>query len=135
LNAVLFTLLSTTVLCLIIIGSSTAFNIIISLGGASLSSSNIIVIGCMVRKRLVGEHIIPSRFSLGRWGLVVNLTSLCYLLLTTVMILFPTVPNPTLIQMNWASAIFGSLVIFSIFYYFFHGRKNFDGPVAYVKHQ
>ncbi|CAN9102393.1 unnamed protein product [Alternaria alternata] len=135
LNAVLFTLMSSSLLCLIIIGSSIAFNIILSLGGVSLSISNIIVIGCMVRKRVRGEPLLPSRFSLGKWGLAVNLTSLCYLSLTAVLILFPSVPNPAPIDMNWASPIFGCLVVFSMIYYFTYGRHTFDGPVAYCKQQ
>jgi choline transport protein len=89
----------------------------------------------MVRKRVRGEALLPSRFSLGKWGLAVNLTSLCYLSLTAVLILFPSVPNPAPIDMNWASPIFGCLVIFAMIYYFTYGRHTFDGPVAYCKQQ
>jgi choline transport protein len=129
----MFTLFSTSVLCLIIIGSSIAFNIIISLGNAAMFSSNIIVIGCMIRKRLVGEPLLPARFSLGRAGLWVNLISMSYLFLGSVFVLFPSVPNPSLIAMNWSVLIFGALVIFSMVYYYFHGRHNYEGPVEYVK--
>jgi choline transport protein len=129
----MFTLFSTSVLCLIIIGSSIAFNIILSFGNAAMFSSNSIVICCLLRKRFIGEPLPPARFSLGKAGLPINIIALCYLLFAGVFVLFPSVPNPTLIAMNWSVVIFGSLVIFSMIYYFFYGRYNYEGPVEYVK--
>ena len=129
----ILTLISTSLVCLIIIGSSIAFNIIISLGGIAIFVSNLIVIGCMFRRRLYGEPLLPSRFDLGKAGLVVNGIAMCYLLFISILLAFPTVPNPSLIQMNWSSPIFGCFVIFSMGYYYVFGRHNYKGPVKYVK--
>jgi choline transport protein len=127
------TLLFSCLLSLIIIGSSTAFNILISLGNISLYCSYIIVIGCVLRKRLVGEPLLTSQFDLGRAGIFVNSIAFIYLAVAIVFIPFPSAPNPTLIAMNWSSLMFGCLVIFSVVYYYFKGRHNYEGPVEYIE--
>lgn len=129
----MFTFVFSSLVCLIIIGSSIAFNIILSLSGVAIFTSNIIVIGCMFVKRLRGEPLLPSRFDLGRAGLLVNGIALCYLTIAVVFILFPSVPNPSLIDMNWSCVIFGCFAIFSMVYYYLYGRHSYKGPVAYVK--
>lgn len=134
-NAVVVTLAVTSVLCLIIIGSSIAFNIIVSLSALAAFVSNLIVIGCMLRRRIRGEPLLPSRFDLGKAGITINAIALCYLAIAMVFIAFPSVPNPTPIQMNWSSLIFGCFVIFSMGYYHVFGRYKYKGPVEYVKRQ
>jgi choline transport protein len=129
----MFTLFSTCLLTLIIIGSSIAFNILISLGNISLYSSYIIVIGCILRKRLAGEPLLHARFDLGRAGIFVNSIAFGYLAVAIVFIPFPSMPNPTLIAMNWACLMFGCLVIFSVVYYHLQGKHNYEGPVEYLK--
>src|SRR5436305_5770174 len=84
LNAVIFTLVYTSLLSLILIGSTIAFNIIISLQLMGLLSSYIIAIGCMVSRRFRKEPLLPSRLSLGRAGLAVNIIALCFLALAFV---------------------------------------------------
>jgi hypothetical protein len=129
------TLVATALLSLINIGSAIAFNIVIALGGLGIFTSNIIVISLMLRKRLLGEPLLPSKFDLGRAGIAVNTIALIYLSLAIVMICFPEVPNPSLVDMNWSSLMFGGLVIFAMIYYYFYGRHKYDGPVEYVKQQ
>jgi choline transport protein len=134
-NSVIVTLIVTSLLCLIIIGSTIAFNIIISLSSIAICFSSLIVIGCMLRKRLLGEPLLPSRFNLGKAGIVINGIAMCYLSIAMLFIAFPSVPNPTLIQMNWSCLIFGCFVILSMGYYYVFGRYNYKGPVEYVKRQ
>jgi choline transport protein len=129
----MFTLFTTCLLTLIIIGSAIAFNILISLGNISLYSSYIIVMGCILRKRLLGEPLLHARFDLGRAGIFVNGIAFSYLAVAIVFTLFPSVPNPEPIAMNWACLMFGCLVIFSVVYYYLKGRYNYVGPVEYVK--
>ena len=79
LNAVLVSLLVTSLLSLINIGSYVALNAILSLTAVSLLTSYIIVIGCLVLKRLRGQPLPARRWSLGRWGLPINIAALCFL--------------------------------------------------------
>src|SRR5436190_616750 len=98
----MFTLVFTSLLCLVLIGSSVAFNIIFSVQLVGLISSYMIAIGCVAAKRLRNEPLLPSRFSLGKAGLAVNIISLCFLALVFVMLLFPATPHPAPAAMNWS---------------------------------
>lgn len=132
-NALLITLLLTTLLSLIILGSTIAFNVITSLGQLGLVSSYIIVIACIFAKRLRREPLLPSRFSLGRGGIVVNALALCFLALAFVFLFFPAAPHPSPASMNWSCLMFGSILAFSLVYYWVRGRFEYVGPVEYVK--
>lgn len=132
-NAILVTLMLTTLLSLIIIGSSIAFNVITSLGQLGLVSSYIVVIACILRKRILGEQLLPSKFSLGRWGLWVNILALCFLIVAFIFLFFPAAPNPTVESMNWSCLIFGFIICFSLVYYHFVGKHHYAGPVEFVK--
>ncbi|KAI5777063.1 amino acid/polyamine transporter I [Geopyxis carbonaria] len=134
-NAVLVTLFLSTLLSLIIIGSTIAFNVITSLGQVGLVSSYIIAIACVARKRIVGEPLLPSKFNLGKWGLPINMIALAFLSLAFVFLYFPAAPNPTPESMNWSVLIYGSILIVSLGYYYFTGRHVYVGPVEYVNRE
>jgi amino acid transporter len=132
-NAVLVTLLFTTLLCLIIIGSTIAFNVITSLGQVGLVSSYFIAIGCIARKRILGEPLLPGRFSLGKLGLPINIFALCFLTVAFIFLYFPAAPHPNAQTMNWSSLMYGSIIGISLIYYYIWGRHVYVGPVEYVK--
>lgn len=133
LNGVLFTITVSCLLSLINIGSMIAFNQLTSLGLCALLSSYIVSISCMALKRIRGEPLLPSKFSLGRFGLPINLLSVGFLSLAFVMIFFPPGPNPNPQSMNWACVVYAGVVIFSLVYYTFRGRYRYAGPVEYVR--
>jgi hypothetical protein len=63
------------ILSMIILGSPVAFFTLGALCNSALYASYIICTGCMAWRRLSGEPMLPSRFSLGhRFGLFCNLT-------------------------------------------------------------
>lgn len=132
-NAVLVTLCCTILLSLIIIGSTIAFNVITSLGQVGLVSSYIIVIACVFAKRIKGEPLLPSRFSLGKIGFLVNGMALLFLGLAFIFLFFPAVPDPTPASMNWSCLLFGFILGFSLIYYWIWGRHSYVGPVEYIK--
>jgi choline transport protein len=102
-NAVVLTLGFTSLLSLIIIGSSTAFNVILSFGNAGIQSSYIVIITCIIYRRFDGNEFPSTKFSLGRWGLPLNIAALTYLLTSFTFCFFPAVPNPLPVEMNWVS--------------------------------
>lgn len=132
-NAVLVTLGCTILLSLIIIGSTIAFNVITSLGQVGLVSSYIIVIACVFAKRIKGEPLLPSRFSLGKFGFLVNGIALVFLGVAFIFLFFPAVPDPTPASMNWSCLLFGFILGFSLIYYWIWGRHVYVGPVEYIK--
>jgi choline transport protein len=72
-NAVVFSAVFTILLSLINIGSSAAYNAIISLGIVAQMASYSTSISCVLYRRLTAPHLLPkARWSLGRWGVPVN---------------------------------------------------------------
>lgn len=132
-NAVMTTLLFTTLLSLIIIGSPIAFNVITSLTQVGLISSYIIAISCMAVRRFSGRPLLPSRFNLGKAGLFVNCAALTFLSVAYVFLFFPAAPHPTPAAMNWSCLIYAVVLMISLLYYFFIGRHTYEGPVEYVR--
>ncbi|KAI7091319.1 amino acid transporter-like protein [Hortaea werneckii] len=113
-------------------GSYTAFNAFNSLGTVSILSSYTITVGCLIWRRLYGKPLPARRWSLGRWGLAVNLFSLC---LTTPMLFFyvwPLYYPVTASTMNWSSAMLGGVTIIALIYYVVKGRHDYAGPVSFI---
>lgn len=135
LNAVMISLTVTTLLSLINIGSTAALNAILALTSVSLLTSYIIVIGVVLLKRFRGEPLPHARWSLGKYGALVNVLALCYLFAIYVFAFFPAVVNPTAVEMNYAIVIFGGIILFAVVYYFIYGRKQYVPPVALVKRE
>lgn len=132
-NAVIVTLVFTALLSLIIIGSSSAFDIILSFGTAGMYTSYIIILLCIIHRRFNGNNFPPTKFSLGCYGLLVNFLSLVYLTVALVFSFFPSVPNPDPASMNWACLLFGAVLVVAFSWYFARGRVEYDGPVEYVR--
>lgn len=68
-------------LSLINFGSAVALNIITSLGTGALIISYVISISCIIVRRISGEPLLPRRWSLGKWGMPINIVSVLFLFL------------------------------------------------------
>ncbi|KKY37784.1 putative gaba-specific permease [Diaporthe ampelina] len=132
-NAIVVTFVTSALLSLINIGSATALNSITSLSTNALLSSYICSIGCMIWRRWTGAPLLPSHFSLGRWGLALNIASIAFLISAFVFAFFPMSPKPSADVMNWNVLIYGVVVVGSVLYYFLKGRHRYVGPVEYVR--
>lgn len=122
--------LSTVVDCLlglIYFGSSAAFSSFTGVATICLSTSYglPILVSVMQRRR----QLKGASFSLGKFGMVINITTLCWILLSIFLFCMPT--NLTGLDsstMNYASVVFAGFASISIIWYFAWGRKNFSGP-------
>lgn len=132
-NSIFVTFITTSLLSLINIGSVTAFNSITSLATNAYLTSYIVSIGCMIWRRWSNSPLLPSKFNLGRWGLPVYVAAEVFLISAFVLCFFPMSPDPGAEAMNYNSVIYGGVVIFSMIYYAFQGRHQYDGPVEYVR--
>ena len=132
-NAILFSCLFSCCLHLISLGSTIAFNQIVSLGLGALLSSYFVSIGCMAWKRIRGEPLLPSRFSLGKLGLPINLLAMAFAMIAWVFSFFPPVKNPGLETMNWSSVVYVGVLAISFGYYVLFARHHYVGPVEYVR--
>ncbi|KAJ0109741.1 hypothetical protein J7T55_004290 [Diaporthe amygdali] len=132
-NAIVVTFITSTLLSFINIGSATALNSITSLCTNALLSSYICSIGCMIWRRWTGAPLLPSHFSLGRWGLAINIASEVFLIFSFIFAFFPVSPSPDAAIMNWNILMYGVVIIGSVLYYFLKGRHHYVGPVEYVR--
>lgn len=123
----------TVLLSLINIGSTVGLLAIISLALTSLMSSYIISISCIVIKRLRGEPLPRRRWSLGKFGLPINIASLIFLMPLFVFSFFPLVTPVDTTTMNWSIVMYVAVIGFATGYYILYGRHKFIPPVALVK--
>ncbi len=132
LNAVLLSLSITILLAIINIGSTAAFNSVISLLVSSLFTAYFISISSILVKRLRGEPLPPSRWSLGRFAIPCNIVALLYIILAFVVSFFPIFKQVTAVSMNWSVLVWGVIIIFATIVYFVSGRHIYKGPVVLV---
>lgn len=132
-NAIYLSTLISIILSLVSLGSSLAFSIITSLSLLALMSTYSLSIGCVLLRRLRGPALPHARWSLGRWGLPVNLLAVVYSAFIVLMSCFPAGQAPAAADANWAPAIWGAVVLLSVVAYVFHGRKHFTPPVMFIE--
>jgi choline transport protein len=135
LNAILLTFTITTLLSLINIGSTVAFNAIGSLAVSAILGTYIISFTVLILRRLRKEPLPARRWTLGRYGIFVNIGAVIFLLVVWVFIFFPLQTPVTPSTMNWNIVMFGGTMIFAMVYYIFVGRKTYTPPVELVKRQ
>jgi choline transport protein len=116
-------------LSLIYIGSSTAYNAIISLSAIAASASYIIPILFFALRKVSGPPIKYGPFKLGRWGIPINLTAIAYLLYIVTWMPFPQFVPITGETFNYAGPVFGTIVLMALGDWFISGRKKFEIPV------
>jgi amino acid transporter len=131
-NAILLSLSVTVLLVLINIGSTDVFNSMVSLFISSLFSSYFLSIGCVLLKRLRGQPLPKSRFSLGRLAIPLNIIALLYIAFAFVVSFFPYRREVTPATMNWSVVVWALTITFATISYHVHGRKNYKGPVVYI---
>jgi len=88
----------------------------------------------MILRRLRGP-LPPHRWSLGKYGLFVNIGAVAFLLVVWVFVFFPLTPVVTPETMNWSILMFGSTMLFAVVYYMLVGKKTYKSPVDLVKRE
>ncbi|MCJ1361288.1 hypothetical protein MMC16_000386 [Acarospora aff. strigata] len=149
--AVAVTTVIACLLALINIGSAAAFNNIISLSVAGLYSSYLIATSLFLYRRCTGGVKLSSdsptglantagaRLVWGPWrlpgvlGIINNVFACIYLIVILFFIFWPPVTPTTAKTMNYSSLVTGTVVIFSIAYYFLFAKKEYMGPVVEVE--
>lgn len=132
-NSVYLTSFVSGLLCLINLGSTLAFNIVVSLGLLALLSTYCISIGCILLKRIRGQPLPPARWSLGRFGIFINAWSFIYCCWAMVWCAMPTSLPVTTSNANWGPALWAGVCVFASIVYLVHGRKHYTPPVMFVE--
>lgn len=121
---------------LIYLGSSTAFNAVLSMAVLGMYASYISpIIFMLIYGRRESAPIfrgLGSRsFNLGpRWGPVVNIAAIVWLIIGMVFSTFPTLKPVTPENMNYCIVVtMGWMLVGGVYYYLLGGKKQFTGPV------
>jgi len=128
LNALWLTLILVIIFGCIFLGSSSAFNAIVSASVVALGITYAIppAINCLRGRKMMPES---RAFKLPNWlGWTCNLIGIAYAMLTTVLFMFPPVMPVTGNNMNYCVAAFAIVLIISVIQWFVDGRKNYTGP-------
>lgn len=128
LNAILVSLTVAALLSLINLGSSVAFNAILSIGVAALLSSYLVSISCVVIMRLKYQPLLSRRWSLGKWSLPLSLIGLAYLSIVFVRALVPIGIPVRLENVNCALAVYGGVAIVASLDYVFFATHTYVAP-------
>jgi choline transport protein len=127
----------TILLSLINLGSSIAFNAIISLQLMALMATYCISIGCVLYQRVVNKdiHLPPRQWDLGRYGTAINAVAFVYSFFVMFWVPWPPAAQKPFNAMtfNWSIVMFAAVLVFSLVYYVLHGRKGYAGPVTLVR--
>jgi amino acid transporter len=133
-NSIILTCVITCLLSLINIGSSTAFNAIISVQIVAIMLTYCISMCCVLYRRVAHPELIPkARWSLGRWGVAVNLIGIVYVTFIFFWSFWPQEVPVTAENFNWAVVLFMGTLIISLIMYVVQGRFVYKGPVTIIK--
>lgn len=110
---------------LIGLGSTQTINGIFGVTAPAMDFSYIAVIGA--RLWYEKEHpITPGPFRLGRWQKPINLIAIVWVIFISVVLFFPPVYPVTPLNMNYAIAIAGFILMFALSWWCIHARKYAD---------
>ena len=141
------TTLVSVLLSLITLGSSVAFQGLVSLTTAGLYSSYLLSCGLLLWRRLSGAikpysasatRIGPDSLQWGPWqiarplGILNNGFGLVYLSLLFFWSFWPPATPVDPSGMNWSVLVFGAVIVFSVVWYFAVARRKFKGPVVEI---
>ena len=86
----------------------------------------------MLHKRLTtANSALPwGPFRLGRAGVPVTIVAIAYSLFGAFFSVWPADNKPDPQSMNYGILVFGAVIIFSLLFWVFHGRRYYRGPVT-----
>jgi choline transport protein len=113
-------------LALLNIGSSIAFNVIVALSTLGLYQSYLMAIACMIWARYRGT-VEPAGWSLGRFGIYINVFAVVYSAYIMVFLCFPSFLPVTASGMNYALPINAFVQIVALVWWFVWAKKNWRG--------
>ncbi|KAJ5653430.1 hypothetical protein N7490_000433 [Penicillium lividum] len=104
--------------------AETVLNAILSVSTIALTISYGLPIATVL---MMGRDKLPhgGQFHLGRFGAPANWVSIIYCCITTVFFFFPSSPNPSGGDMNYAIAVFGVMLVIAISFWFIQGSRTY----------
>lgn len=149
-TSIIITVVISALLSMVGIGSSVAFNNLVSVTVVGLYASYLLAICLLFYRRVThaiksssefsettavvnnpGASLVWGPFRMpGLFGILVNAVAIVYLTVTFVFAFWPGAVPVTPASMNYSSLVFGAVVLFSLGYYINYGRHTYEGPVV-----
>lgn len=133
LEALGLTVVVVVIFGLIFLGSTSAFNAIVSASVVALGVSYGIPIAINL---LRGRKMLPATraFVLPEWfGWTINILGVAFVIVTTVLFVFPPELPVSGSNMNYCVVAFAVVFITSLVQWFVDGRKNYTGPRVHLE--
>ncbi|GMF04701.1 unnamed protein product [Ambrosiozyma monospora] len=122
LNAHIFSSVLVSAVVCIYMGSTTAYNALVTGCITFLVLSYAIPTVFLLMKK---RDIVPGPFWLGHWGYLANVVLLCWALFCLVFFSFPFEMPATQENMNYAACATVGVVLYSVVYWFARGKKHY----------
>lgn len=107
---------------------------VISLNLVSLMSTYVFSIGAILYRRIYQPELLPRcRWSLGRWGVPINIGAFLYSLMAFFWSFWPDSTPVTAQTFNWSVVMFVGVGTLCTIDYVVRGRKHYTGPVVLVE--
>ncbi|KAF2733790.1 GABA permease [Polyplosphaeria fusca] len=127
--AILVTALVQAAFNSIYFGSSTGFNTIIAIATEGFYLSYAMPLLSRILAHVSGKkHRLEGPYSLGRYGLTLNIIGFIFLTFCCITFNFPGVSPVSSTNMNYTSAAIGVIMTLSLITWITTGRKRFTGP-------
>ncbi|KAF2853998.1 GABA permease [Plenodomus tracheiphilus IPT5] len=110
-------------------GTTTGFNTIIAIATQGFYLSYLMPLLSRILAHFSGKKTrLEGPYSLGRWGIVLNIIGFLYLAFVCVVANLPSVTPVDSENMNYTSAATGIVMLVSLIFWIVSGRKKFTGP-------
>ena len=127
--AILLTVVVQMALNSIYFGTLTGFNTVISIATEGFYLSYAMPLLARILGKCTGHEMsLTGPYSLGRYGIIMNIVGLAFLVFTSVTFNFPTLSPVNSENMNYTSAAIGIIALISLVTWITTGRKAFTGP-------
>lgn len=130
--AVWFNVVFAMIVGILYIINETAFNAIVSVN--TIASSMAYFIPIALKLTVARKVFERGPFHLGPFSELINVVSLAWILLTSVLFVCPTEYPVTPDNMNYAIVVFSGVIGASVLYYYARARHWFHGPGKSMEH-
>lgn len=86
----------------------------------------------LARRIRPGKNIPYGPWTLGKWGIPINIFTIAFSFLTIAFNVLPPFFPVTAMNMNYAGVVFGAALIICAFLWIVQGQKHYAGPIREV---
>ncbi|KAI1335306.1 putative amino acid permease [Xylariaceae sp. FL0016] len=132
-RAILWSAFVIMILGLINLGSTTAFNALVSLALLGQYTTYVLpTIFILARRLSPGKNIPFGPWELGKWGIPINIFTIIFSAITIGFNVLPPYFPVTAENMNYAGVVFGAALIICALLWLVMGQKHYAGPIKEV---